>query len=129
MPLIYQNKLPNRLVLTVEDHSNRYYGDYHRVKLLVRCLVPVNAESFADSTDPVAEAAEALRILGPEIVFEKSLERMGVPGDEVEQTRQFLLEQFLQTNRSYLASKAFVPKFIALKLRDKRSSGLPADRY
>jgi hypothetical protein len=116
--IVYQHELPNRLLLRVEDQSNRYFGDYHRVRLVIRCLVPVRAEHFSASQDPIAAADAAAALLGKEVIYEKALERMGVVGSEVETTRQLLLEQFVQTNQPYLARDDFPARFIALKLRE-----------
>jgi len=125
MSVIYQATLPNQLELIIEDQSNRYFGDYHRVKLRVRCPVAVSAAAFNASQDPAADAAAAERILGSEIVYEKSLERMGVAGEEFETIKQELLERFLQINRPYLARADFPARFIALKMREKQQPGRP----
>ena len=129
MKVIYQKELPNRLKLTVEDLSNRYFGDYHRVKLLVRCPITVSADSFGSSPDPLAAAQAAQRSIGPEVLYEKSLERMGVPGAELQSIKQELLEQFIRINQPYLARDDFPARFIAVKLRERqqktRSGGCP----
>ena len=128
MTVICQHDLPNRIKLIIEDQSNRYFGDYHRVKLLSRCPICVAAEYFSASPDPHAAAQAAQRILGQEVLYEKSLERMGVPSHELERTKQELLDQFLQINQSYLARDDFPARFIAMKLREKQQTNLSGGR-
>jgi hypothetical protein len=127
--ILYQQQLPNRLLLKIEDQSYRYFGDYHRVRLVIRCQVPVVAEHFVASEDPLAAAAAAVLQLGHEVTFEKTLERMGVAGSEVETTRQLLIDQFMQTNHPYLARDDFPFRFIALKLRQSDRSGQSDRRH
>lgn len=118
--IIYQDELDNGLQLQVEDQSNRYFGDYHRLRLFVSCPVPVRAEYFAGDANPEQVAAEALQLLGTEVVYEKPLERMGVAGGELEAVRQQVLDDFLAINRDYLARGDFPAKFLALKLRERQ---------
>lgn len=129
MSVIYQATLPNELELIIEDQSNRYFGDYHRVKLLVRCPVAVTNAAFIESQDPAADSAAAERILGSEVVYEKSLERMGVSGGDLERVKQELLERFLQINQPYLARADFAARFITLKLREKQQSEPAGGQY
>lgn len=128
MTVIYQQDLPNRLTLTVEDQSNRYFGDYHRVKLQVRCPITVAAEYFRTSPDPLAAAQAAQRMLGTEVLYEKSLERMGVPSAELRIIKQELLGQFIRINQPYLARDDFPARFIAVKLREKQQTTPPGGR-
>jgi hypothetical protein len=121
--LLYQHELPNRLLLNIEDQSNRYFGDYHRVRLVIRCQVPVVAAHFSASKDPLAAADAATALLGKEVIYETALERMGVAGCDVETIRQQLLDQFVQANQPYLARKDFPARFIALKLREIDRNG------
>jgi len=128
MTVVYQQDLPNRLKLIIEDQSNRYFGDYHRVKLLVRCPICVAAEYFGASTDPHAAAQAAQRTLGQKVLYERSLERMGVPSRDLERAKQELRDQFLQINQAYLARDDFPARFIAMKLREKQQTTLPGGR-
>lgn len=127
--IIYQDELNNGLQLLVEDQSNRYFGDYHRLRLFVSCRVPVRAEYFTAETNPEQAAAEAVKILGTEVVYEKPLERMGVAGGELATIRQQVLDDFLSINRDYLARADFPAKFLALKLRERQQANSRGFHY
>lgn len=122
LPIVYQSELPNQLKLTIEDQSHRYFGDYHRVRLRVRCVIPVTSAAFLSYDDPAAEAAAARQVLGEQVCFEKTLEQMGVPGARLETTRKTLVDQFLQANLTYLTRVDFAARFIAKKRRAEAAS-------
>jgi len=113
--------LENGLVVDFFDRSNRYFGDYHRLCLEVRCRIPLTIDLFRDSVDPAEELRRAAELLGTEAVFRRTLERMGVEGAAVERTRAELVESFLRSNLAYLGSSAFAPRFVAVELRRRRA--------
>ncbi len=112
------HRLPNGLTAEFFDLSNRYFGDYHRVCLEVRCPVPLRTEWFPGEGGD--ELDRARRLLGEEVVYGRRLERMGVAGSEVEKTREALVDDFLRTTSSYLGSAEFPSRFIAARLAEKR---------
>lgn len=75
--------LANGIVVEFFDLSNRYFGDYHRVRVEVRLQVP-----HPDREEPLVKV--------------HALERMGVPGAEVATVRDRLAEDFWQHAGSYL---------------------------
>lgn len=82
MTALRTERLANGLELTFFDRSNRYFGDYHRVCVEIRVSVP-----------PPAGPLQLVRYL----------ERMAVPGAEVESVRGRLISDFLRHAGRYLA--------------------------
>jgi len=97
--------LDNGLVLQVEDQTNRYFGDYHRVRLVVSCHFEV--AGILAHPDCNLDRGEVRRLLGEQLRYEQILERMGVPGAAVEPTCRELVDQYLASNRSYLERADF----------------------
>lgn len=114
--------LKNGLCLHIDDQTNRYFGDYHRVRLVVRCVVSV--ATVASRPDCELEAAQLQRLLGEEICYEKVLERMGVAGAAVEQTSEELLKQFLVASGDYLERDDFPLRLLRQRFRARAGIGL-----
>lgn len=113
--------LDNGLQLQFFDQSNRYFGDYHRVKILVRCQVTLRPEwlsACGDCGDP--EQIRAL--LGDFVGYERSMEQMGVASAQLEAVKNSLIEGFLGTTAGYLGSEIFPGRFILQQwqLRNQR---------
>lgn len=119
--LIRKERLENGLVVDFFDRSNRYFGDYHRLCLEVRCHIPLNIDLFRDTADPAGELRRAVDLLGTEAVFCRTLEKMGVEGGAMERTREELVESFLRSNLAYLGSPAFATRFVAVELQRRRA--------
>lgn len=97
MTQLNPQQLENGVRLAFEDTTNRYYGDYHRVKIEVRIRLAEN---------------------GYERAYDfKALEKMAVPGAEVDAVRQQLLENFRQQLLPYLARPDFAQRFLATQRR------------
>lgn len=118
-------RLENGLTIEFSDRSNRYFGDYHRVCVEVRCRVALGPEAFAGSADPAAEQQAARAVLGSEVAFSRTLEKMGVAGEAVEQTREALIDSFIRSALSYLSAPAFPGRFIAGELERRRQGRRP----
>ena len=81
--------------------SNRYFGDFHRVKINAVATIPILVASLPDDLQKFAAS------LPDCIKYEKSLERMGVTTDKVEAISQSLINDFLKTARVYLEKSNF----------------------
>jgi len=112
--------LANGLELFLEESSNRYFGDYHRVRLILTCDLPVSAVWLGDADDPAAEAIRLRGLLGDSVRYEKVLERMGVPGADVARVRRQLLDDFSATARLYLESPEFPSRLLRQRARQLR---------
>lgn len=107
MTTFKQETLANGLCLTFRDQSNRYFGDYHRVCIVVT-LSFVLADLPAKTPEEASLRAEACELLGENLVVTRQLERMAVPTASVMQVRNNLVDDFLQHSAVYLARPAAV---------------------
>ncbi len=114
--LLRTERLDNGLVVEFYDASNRYFGDYHRVRVEVICRLELRAEHFAGVADPAGDYERARKALGREFTFARSLEKMGVAGADVEKTRQGLIQGFVDSTFPYLQNQGFVPRLVAKEL-------------
>ncbi|PLX84740.1 MAG: hypothetical protein C0617_06865 [Desulfuromonas sp.] len=123
--LISSKRLANGLVVEFHDASNRYYGDFHRVCIEVRCRIPL-----AEIPREVLQAAGAdpeggLAVLGEVATFSRTLEKMGVAGPDLEKTRDELVEAFSKNTFPYLETARFLSGMVARKLAGSRKSPSP----
>jgi len=109
-------ELDNGLCLELRDQSNRYFGDYHRIKIEVSCDIPLRGEFFGGNPDD-PQLQTARRLYGDSLRFERSLERMGVAGAEVENVREELVESFLKSSAAYLEHPEFVARYVQRQLQ------------
>ncbi len=114
--MVRTDQLKNGLLVEFRDFSNRYYGDYHRVRVEVRCRCLLAEGYFAGSDDPQGDLRKVKEQLGAELSFVRNLEKMGVAGDAVAATRQGLIESFIQSTFPYLESPNFPVRLIAREL-------------
>ena len=123
MEAMHTERLENGLCLEFFDHSNRYFGNFHRLLIKVRCLVPLDEAIFAADENPRQALAEARKALGGEAVYNRELTRMGVPGEEVEAVRRQLIEKFMESGRTYLGSPVFPQRFVRQALNRQSRPG------
>lgn len=123
--LIHTELLDNGLAVEFFDRSNRYFGDYHRVCVEVRCRIPIISDCFAAAADPAAEWQVARNLLGDDVVFSRVLEKMGVAGAAVEAARQSLIENFIRGSLSYMGGADFPCRFVAAELVSRRRGRRP----
>ena len=98
-PPFAEETLANGLHLRFYDQSNRYFGDYHRVRVVVAIELALNNELL---DDPELLAAGRKRF-GATLTTSKILERMGVPGSRVESLRAELVASYQTEVQSYLS--------------------------
>jgi hypothetical protein len=94
-------RLANGVELSFSDCSNRYFGDYHRVRVDVLVRVPATSGTV-----------ETIR----------HLERMAVPGAQVAAVRERLVDDFLRHAARYLAHPDY-PQRLAATLSSGREHG------
>lgn len=123
--IIRTESLSNGVRVAFHDRSNRYFGDYHRVCVEVRCCLPLTPPLFAGAADPPAECRQARAVLGEEACHVRILERMGVAGDEVERVRQEIIDGFIRSTLPYLQSPNFPARLIAVELARHRQGRRP----
>lgn len=108
-------RLDNGLEISFSDQSNRYFGDYHRICVVV--TISYRLEHLAD--DELRFRATVA--YGEQIKLKKRLERMGVPSAEVEHTRNTLIEDFLRHATVYLSRPDYPRLMVAAELSKQRS--------
>ena len=117
--LIGSETLKNGLIVEFRDKSNRYFGDYHRVRIEVFCRFSLGPELFCASARPQSECERAKALLGEELTFVRHLERMGVAGGRVEEVRRELIDSFAKSAFPYLEAPDFIQRLVARELEKR----------
>lgn len=112
--------LENGVELRFVDGGNRYFGDYHRLRIEVRIEVKLPEDDLA--TDGFWRMAR--QVLGERLTLVRPLERMGVAGDQVEAVRQEMIRSYLQHAAPYLGRPQAVRSLVAAEL-GRRRTGRP----
>ncbi len=120
MTRVKEERLDNGLRILFGDESNRYFGDYHRVCILVTLLYNLDELPLTNSDDELFRD-RALAKLGNELKIEKRLERMGVPTAEVKSVRHAMIESFLINASAYLNRPGYPRSLVAAELKNPRS--------
>jgi hypothetical protein len=119
--LLRSMRLDNGLSIEFYDRSNRYFGDYHRVCIVVQFRIVIEAALFADVLDGAAEEQKARTRFGHELLITRTLERMGVASAELPEVRAALIDSYLSNSLAYLA----VPGYPARLLRNELAGKSP----
>ena len=106
-------KLDSGLTVSFFDFSNRYFGDFHRVCLELKIIIPLQLAHL-----PV-ELAQAAEKLSEPLCFERRLERMGVAGQELQTVKDKLIDDFLANCSCYLNQPNFAQQLLAKKLKKR----------
>lgn len=104
--------LDNGLTLYFYDRSNRYFGDFHRV------LVVVEGRFDVQGSDLPEEIKAAATKLSDSMLYRRELERMGVTSDCVEETVCDLVESFLASAKAYLEKPGVPGQLTARRLAE-----------
>ncbi len=116
-PEIRRIVLPNSLELLCHDDSRGYFGDYHRVRVLLTLSIPLEFRFFQDGE----ELREAKRLLPDPVIYRRSAEKMAVPSADLESVRSQLVEDLLRNAGEYLGSEQFPVRYIRAELIRNRS--------
>lgn len=117
-PPFVEEILANGLHLRFFDQSNRYFGDYHRVRIVVAIDLLLN-NALLD--DPELLAAGKQRF-GAALTTSKVLERMGVPGSRVDELRAELVASYQREVQSYLSRPEVPQRLLRAELANKPSA-------
>ena len=118
IPPFTEETLPNGLHLRFYDQSNRYFGDYHRVRIVVEIELLLNNELL---DDPELLSAGRKRF-GVSLTTSKVLERMGVPGSRVAALRAELVASYQLEVQSYLSRPEVPLRLLRAELANKPSA-------
>ena len=109
-------ELNSRITVDFYDHSNRYYGDFHRVKITASTKIPFAIDTIPTDLQPLAQKSNGY------ISYTKDMEQMGVPSTKVETVKESLINSFISTVGSYLQKDNFAAGLLRQKLAQTMSS-------
>ena len=115
MRAIKSASLDNGLEISFSDESNRYFGDYHHICVLVTISFAVDSLADGDLR------RQAAAVYGERIKVAKRLERMGVPSTDCEPVRNALVDDFMRHAAGYLSRSDYPRLLVAAELRMTRS--------
>jgi hypothetical protein len=107
--------LTNGLEMVIEDHTRGYFGDYHRVKLVVIAQMPLELVHGLTEDERVA----AHKLFGSMVLYTKTLEKMGVGSAAICSVKNDLLAHFTNHSLPYLADQSFPAQLVRSALRRK----------
>lgn len=112
-------ELSSRITVDFFDHSNRYYGDFHRVKITASTKIPFDIDSIPADLQPLAQKNNG------SISYTKDMEQMGVPSAKVDTVKESLISNFMVTVGSYLQKDNFATGLLRQKMVQTTSSATP----
>lgn len=112
--------MDNGLILRFFDAGNRYFGDYHRVSVIVDTILPLDHSTLAGID--VELLTRARTRFGAALVIRKNLERMGVASAQVARVQQDLVASFLAQTRHYQSRPDFPARLLRAELARKPAS-------
>lgn len=123
--ILRNDQLDNGVRLEFVEDSNRYFGDYYRLRIEVRCRVAIVPALFPEAADPDGEARRIRGLLGEELTWTRHLERMGVATADLPVVRAELLESFATSTYPYLRSPEFPARLLAGELERRKQVRRP----
>ena len=106
--------LANGLTLQFHEAGNRYFGDFHRVVIVVEGIVDV------ESADLSAEQKHLIGTLPDPVLLYRELERMGVTTEKLDDTAHELIDSFIDSARSYLERQDIPGRLLEKRLSEKK---------
>ena len=106
----------NGLRIVFEDQSNRYFGDYHRICIVVSICCDLQALSNDEETDLLTRARQKF---GDTLTITKRIEKMGVAGDDVDRVKDALINDFLNHAAPYLTRPEYPLSLVRAELNRK----------
>jgi len=115
------------LIVQVEDESRNYYGDYHNVRLVIRCRIAVKAE-LLKGVEKNPSYARVVEAMGPSIEYLRVVGRAGVAGKDVSSVKEALLASFEETALPYFDREGFEEKFVRKRFDEIEKDLIRRDR-
>ena len=115
MKVIKQASLDNGLQISFSDESNRYFGDYHRICVVVTISYAVDRLADDDLR------LQAASVYGDRLKVARHLVRMGVPSADCATVRNALVDDFMRHAAGYLSRSDYPRLLVAAELRMTRS--------
>jgi hypothetical protein len=117
--ILHHQILANGLELIFTDLTNRYYGDFHQIKIDVTCSLHITDDLLSASDLSEQEQQRVKNRFGGKVVSHRELKRMGVAGDDVETVAKELVQQFLDTSLPYMLTADFPLRFLRQRLSER----------
>jgi len=105
--------LGNGVAVEFFDQSNRYYGDFHRVKINAVAKIPLIKTALPEDLYDFAATCPDY------VTYEKSLERMGVMSGDVQKVINSLVDDFIESVGGYLKKDNFAANLLRKNMLDK----------
>ena len=104
------------VVVSFYDQSNRYFGDFHRVRVVAEVVFPVTHAQLPDDLKALVPSTEN------QFVYTKPLERMAVPSGHLPVVTEALMDDFLTNVRQYLLRKGFMESLLRRRFQPQKTS-------
>ena len=118
--ILATHKLNNGLEIVFHDNGNRYFGDYHQVKLMVLCRIPLGDELLSEHLSE-DDLKKAIQLFGDHVEYKKLLKQMGVAGNDVDNVKQVLIDNFMKNAADYMQGEDFASRYVARRLVEHRN--------
>jgi len=115
------------LIVQVEDESRNYYGDYHNVRLVIRCRIAVKVE-LLKGVEKNPSYARVVEAMGPSIEYLRVVGKAGVAGKDVSSVKEALLASFEETALPYFDREDFEEKFVRKRFDEIEKDLIRRDR-
>lgn len=106
-------ELESGISISLSNETRHYFGGYYHVKILAHCDIFLDRGFFDDET----EYLDALQRLGKSVRFERFLEKMAVPEQNIESELNQLVTAFKQTAVPYLSAPDFECRLVRSEYR------------
>ena len=113
-------ELSSGLRVKFYDQSNRYYGNFHKVRISVVAQIPVDGTLLSEDLKRLIPQPMDL------VSYETMLERMAVPTEQLAEVRSSLVNDFLASASRYLTSKVFVEGLLRRREMTKKKRRMPS---
>ena len=120
--VIATERLTNDLEIVFHNQGNRYFGDYHQVKVIVTCLIPVADNLISDYLSR-EDLLQVKQLFGEHVEYRRLLKQMGVSGADVGQVEQALMANFKKNAMVYMQVDNFASRFVARRLAEHKDRG------
>ncbi|MEA3362501.1 MAG: hypothetical protein U9Q61_04445 [Thermodesulfobacteriota bacterium] len=104
--------LDNGVVVEFFDQSNRYYGDFYRVKINAVATIPLIKTALPEDLDDLVATCPDY------VTYAKSLERMGVVSSDLQKVTNSLVEDFIESVGGYLVKGSFAENLLRKNMLD-----------
>ncbi len=112
-------RLQNGLQIKFVDLSNRYFGDYHHLRIDVQIICEVPDNLPVDENRSVGQQVHTSA--GRQLLVKRRLEKMAVASADLERERDGLVEGFLASTRGYLQKPETLRALMEAELNKRRS--------